>query len=293
MVFNFKKRRFSSKKRRQIPTKYVLLSLTLVCVITIFCGLAFNLNGGPLSTVAGYVFVPMQTGINNLGIWTSDKVNNFKTLKDVQEQNEELQKQIDDLTNKLTASNLESYEIDTYRELLELDESYPTYEKLAANVVARDGSNWFSVFTINKGSNDGVEKGMNVIAGPGLVGIVTEVSPNFSTVRGLIDDSNNVSAMVSTTGDIFNVKGNLQMMNEEQVITFNELRDSEGAVSVGDPVVTSYVSDLYQQGILIGYISSIEDDSNNLTKSGTITPAVDFEHIQAVFVILKVKETSD
>lgn len=55
-------------------------------------------------------------------------------------------------------------------------------------------------------------------------------------------------------------------------------------------VVTSYISDKYQQGILIGYISSIEVDSNNLTKSGKLTPAVDFEHIEEVLVILNKKQ---
>ena len=59
---------------------------------------------------------------------------------------------------------------------------------------------------------------------------------------------------------------------------------------MNDPVVTSAVSSNYQQGILIGYISSIETDSNNLTKSGTITPAVDFEHIEEVLVILNKKQ---
>ena len=58
------------------------------------------------------------------------------------------------------------------------------------------------------------------------------------------------------------------------------------------PVVTSYISDKYQQGILIGYISSLSTDSNNLTKSGTITPAVDFEHIEEVLVILDKKQSA-
>ena len=75
------------------------------------------------------------------------------------------------------------------------------------------------------------------------------------------------------------------------VIEFSNLNDSDDEVTVGDPVVTSYVSDLYQQGILIGYINSLEKDSNNLTKSGTITPAVDFEHIEEVLVILNKKQS--
>ena len=99
--------------------------------------------------------------------------------------------------------------------------------------------------------------------------------------------------MVTTTGDNMNVSGNLQTMNSDQVISFSELRDSENKVQIGDPVVTSYVSDQYQQGILIGYIASIETDSNKLTKSGTITPVVDFEHMENVLVILDLKDTGN
>ena len=122
------------------------------------------------------------------------------------------------------------------------------------------------------------------------VGIVIDVGPNYSKVRSIIDDTNNVSAMVTTTGDNFNVSGNLQTMNESMVITFSELRDDENLIKVGEPVITSYVSDQYHQGILIGYISSIENGPNNLTKIGTITPVADFEHLEDVLVIKKIKD---
>ena len=131
---------------------------------------------------------------------------------------------------------------------------------------------------------------MNVIAGSGLVGIVTDVGPNYAKVRSIIDDANNVSAMIPTTGDNFNISGNLKTMNESMVITFSELRDTDNLVKVGDPVVTSYVSDQYHQGILIGYVASIEYGPNNLTKIGTITPVVDFEHVEDVLIIMKIKD---
>lgn len=99
--------------------------------------------------------------------------------------------------------------------------------------------------------------------------------------------------MILTTSDRCIVHGDLQEMNENQNVLFNNLKDSDDEVAVGDPVVTSYISDKYLQGILIGYISTIEVDSNNLTKSGTITPAVDFEHIEEVLVILDKKQSGE
>ena len=134
---------------------------------------------------------------------------------------------------------------------------------------------------------------MNVIAGSGLVGIVKDVGPNYAKVSAIINDTIKVSGMVTTTSDNLIVNGSLQNMNENMVIEFSNLNDKDNKVAIGDPVVTSYVSNRYQQGILIGYISTLTMDSNNLTKSGTITPAVDFEHIEEVLVILNKKQTAE
>jgi rod shape-determining protein MreC len=288
-----KKIRSYRNKKKRLSSKYVLMILTGGCVVALFVSLVFNISGGPLNAVAGYIFVPMQKGINSAGSWISDKTNDFKTLGEVLKENEELQEQVDELTSQLNKTKLEQYELDNYRELLALDDKYADYDKVAASVIAMDGTNWFSTFTIDRGSKQGIEKGMNVISGSGLVGIVTDVGPNYAKVRSIIDDSSNVSSMVLTTKDNFNVSGSLMSMNKDKVLPFTELRDEDDEVKVGDPVVTSHVSDQYQQGILIGYIYSIEDNPNNLTKSGTIAPVVDFQHLQEVLVITTVKDTGE
>lgn len=283
-------RNFRNKKKR-LSSKYLLMILSGVCVVAIFTSLVLNISGGPLNSIAGYVFVPMQEGINNAGSWLSSKANDFKTLGEVLAENKELKSQIDDLTTQLNKTKLEQYDLDSYRQLLDLDDQYADFDKIAAHVIAMDGTNWFSTFTIDKGSKQGIAKGMNVLAGSGLVGIVTDVGPNYAKVRSIIDDSSNVSAMVLTTKDNFNVSGSLMSMNKDKVLPFTELRDENNKVKQGDPVVTSYVSDQYQQGLLIGYIYSIEDNPNNLTKSGYITPVVDFQHLQEVLVITEIKNT--
>ena len=286
-----KKSRSYRNKKKHLSSKYLLLILSGVCIIAIFVSLVFNISGGPLNTVAGYVFVPMQKGINSAGSWISSKANDFKTLGEVLQENKDLQKQVDDLTVELNTTKLEQYELDNYRELLDLDKQYADYDKVAANVIAMDGTNWFSTFTIDKGKKQGIATGMNIIAGKGLVGIVTDVGPKYAKVRSIIDDSSNVSAMVLTTKDNFNISCSLMSMNKSKVLPFSELRDEKNKVKQGDPVVTSYVSDKYLQGILIGYIYEVEDNANNLTKSGSITPVVDFQHLQEVLVITTVKDT--
>ena len=265
------------KSKFFLPARYLLLIMSGVCIIIMLLSFTLNISGGPLNAAAGYVFVPMQEGINKVGTWISDKAANLKNLSDVMAENEDLQNQVDELTTELNTIKLEQYELDNLRELYNLDQKYPSYEKVAANVIGKNSGNWFNTFTIDKGSNDGIEVDMNVMAGSGLVGIVTDVGPNYAKVTSIINDTSKVSGMVTTTSDNLIVSGSLQKMNEDMVIEFNNLNDKDNEVSINDPVVTSAVSYNYQQGILIGYISSIETDSNNLTKSGTITPAVDFE----------------
>ncbi len=281
------------KSKFVLPAKYLLLVLSGVCIVIMLLSFTLNISGGPLNAAAGYVFVPMQEGINKIGIWVTDKADNLKNLSDVMAENEQLRAKIDELTTELNSVRLEQYELDNLRTLYELDQKYPSYEKVAANVIGKSSGNWFHTFTIDKGSNDGIEVDMNVIAGSGLVGIVTDVGPNYAKVTSIINDTSKVSGMVTTTSDNLVVSGSLQSMNENMVIEFNNLNDRDGKVAVNDPVVTSAVSSVYQQGILIGYISSIETDSNNLTRSGTITPAVDFEHLEEVLVILNKKQQID
>ena len=276
-----------------IPAKYMLLILTLICVLIMLGSFTLGWTSGPVGTAASYVFIPMQRGLTTVGNWISDKTYELASLKDVMKENEQLKEQVDKLTDELNTLKLDQYDTEDLRELLALDTGYSEYNKLAASVIGKDAGNWFDTFLIDKGEKDGIAVGMNVITGRGLAGIITEVGPNYAKVRCIIDDTSSVSGMVLSTSDNCIIKGNLQTMDERQMITFSNLKDTEGNVSVGDQVVTSYISSEYVQGLLIGYISEIHVNPNNLTKSGLITPVVDFEHVKHVLVITDLKTTTE
>lgn len=283
------KRRTKRQSKIAVPTKYVLLFLTFLSVVVMFISFTMNLTGGPLSEIAGNVIIPMQRGINTAGRWFSGRADTLKSLQSVMSENEELKAQVDQLTTELNTIQLEKYELDNLRTLFELDKKYPSYKKVGARVSGKDAGNWFDIFTIDKGSKHGIEKDMNVIAGSGLVGIVISVTTNSSVVRTIIDDSTNISASALTNKERFIVSGNLMTMTENQVIEFENLKNPDDAIQSGEQVVTSHISDLYLPGILIGQIQTIEKESNNLLCSGTIAPAVDFEHLEEVLIILEKK----
>ena len=281
------------RKNKTIPAKYILLVLTLVCFLLMLGSFTLGWTAGPVGTAASYVFIPMQRGLTTVGNWISDKTYELASLKDVMKENEELKTQVDELSDELNTLKLEQYDTEDLRELLALDTGYSEYQKLSASVIGKDAGNWFDTFLIDKGSKDGLAVGMNVITGRGLAGIITEVGPNYAKVRAIIDDTSSVSGMVLSTSDNCIIKGNLQTMDERQMITFSNLKDTDNKVAVGDQVVTSYISSEYVQGLLIGYISELHVNSNNLTKSGLITPVVDFEHVKHVLVITDMKTTTE
>lgn len=276
-----------AKKQSSLPGKYWLLILAVICVILM--GIEQVTDGrGPLKWIANYTVIPMQKGISYVGRYMSDLSDNFATLEDMKKENKELQSKVDELTIDNTRLRQEQYELERLRELYKLDENYSDYDKIGAHVIANNGSNWFSDFTIDKGSNDGVKVDSNVLAGSGLVGIVTEVGPDYARVRSIIDDSSNVSGMILSTSDTCVVRGDLELAADGR-LRFEKLANNDNKIEVGEQVVTSHVSNRFLQGLFIGYISEVEVDSNNLTRSGYITPAVDFSKLQEVLVITTTK----
>ena len=271
------------KKKNQTShtNRYILIGLSVFCALMMLLSSFSDRAAGPFKVLANITVIPLQQGINHIGGWLGDMKDNFATLQ-------QLQEQVDALATENNYLLEESYEYERLQELYQLDQNYAEYEKTAAHVIGKDSGNWFNTFTIDKGSVDGIAVDMNVLAGSGLVGIVTEVGPTWAKVRSIIDDSTNVSGMVLSTSDTCIVSGDLSLMSSGQ-ISFDQMENNDNVVAVGDQIVTSYISDKYLQGILIGSISEINVDSNNLTRSGYITPAVDFRNIQEVLVITTTK----
>lgn len=275
--------------RIHLKSKHLLAIMTFFCVSAIVATLASGVTSAPLKEAAGLIIVPFEKSIASIGQWMSGVQDSFREKEDLIQQNKELQTTVDTLTEQNNVLLQDQVELARLEQLYELDEEYTDYPKVAARIISKDPGNWYDTFMINRGSNDGIRVDNNVIAGKGLVGIVTEVGSNWATVRSIIDDSSNVSAMTVSTDDICVVEGDLELIDEGK-LRFSQLYDREDKVSVGERIVTSNISDKYVEGLFIGYVSEIELDTNNLTKTGTLVTPVDFQHLKDVFVITTNKQ---
>lgn len=269
-------------------SKYILIGLSVFCILLI--GVTSVKDGflAPLRTGVGYFLIPIQTGVNRAGTTLYNEIMDYRNFKHALNENEQLKQQVDTLIEENSRLQAEQFELARLRELYQLDQDYQQYEKIGARVIAKDSGDWFQVFRINKGSADGVRVDANVIAGGGLVGIVTDVGANYATVRSIIDDVSRVSGMAQQSGDSCIVAGDLTLFDKGRLRITNITKD--GDIKDGDRIVTSNISSKFLPGILIGYATDITTDPTRLTKSGYLIPVAKFDSLQEVLIITELKE---
>ena len=279
------------RKNNWIHPKILYICLSFLCIILVLLSFKFTNEFALVKSAIGNAVTPMQKGINSIGRYLSDKKDLLTSKEQLLKENDELKQKLNDLSydNKILAR--ENTELENYRKLYKLDKKYPNYPKVAARVISRDGNNWFNVFTIDKGKNDGIQVDMNVISGNGLVGIVSEVGAGYAKVRAIIDDKSNVSSMFEQSGETCMVKGNMESIYHGYIDI--ELISNSAKIKDGDEVVTSHVSDKFLQGLSVGYVKDIVSDESAQTKTAHLVPAVDFDQLENVLVITQLKDNSE
>ncbi len=276
------------RDKKEIPSKYIYLFLAIICFILLFLSIIFDNRFSPLKTITSTIIVPMQSGVNKVGTTIFNQVVDSRSKDELLEENKKLKEKVEEYTSQIKIYEQESYELKRLQEILALKEQYIQYNTIGARVIATDSTNWFYTFVINKGEQDGVKVGCNILAGNGLAGIVTEVGQNYAKVRAIIDDNSNVSACISGTETLCTVSGDLSHMKDGYINV--GYINKASTIEEGAELVTSHVSDKFLPGLLIGYIAEVELDANNLTKSAKCIPVVDFTNLQEVLVILDMKE---
>jgi len=268
--------------------KYILIALTIFMLGAIVLSYAYGEGLSSIRNVVVSIFNPARKLVTSIrDDIDMDKQKNAST-EELIARIEALESENEALNQKIGDYSSDTFELNELRNLLSLSEKYSDYETVGATIIAKNTSNWFAEFTIDKGSEDGIKVDMNVLWGNGLAGLVTEVGEGYSIVTSIIQDDMNVSAVSSSTRDTCIVSGDLELMEKGYVSLMYIQNDAR--IGEYERIITSTTSSKYLPGILIGYAHDIKNDTNGLTKSGYLIPVVDFEHMEHVLVVMTTKE---
>lgn len=231
----------------------------------------------------GSLLMPVQRFFTSVGNFVDEKTEPIINVLNYKELNENLALENEALKEQivnLTMSQKELAELTELKRALKYVDSDAQIGYVSSNVISKDVGNWFNMFTIDAGINQGINKNSTVINGNGLVGLVYEVGDNWSKVISIVDQKSSVGfEMLRVTDDY---DGVLSGTTNYELI--GELFDPKASVKVGDYIVTSGLG-MYPKGILIGKIYEVVVDKDLILNKIKVTPVVDFRKIDKVMVI--------
>jgi rod shape-determining protein MreC len=204
---------------------------------------------------------------------------NYFFLVSVAKENQRLLKQLGESRQKIIQQHELELENQRLRELLGFKRSLPA-PALAAEIIGKDPSAWFKTVIIDKGSADGLRRGLPAVSSLGVVGQIIEVFGHQSRLMLIIDRNSGADALVQRTRARGVVKG---ASREECYLDYVLHTDD---VRVGDLVVSSGFDGVYPKGLLIGTVTAVDFKGGDFFKDVQITPAVDFDKLEEVLVIL-------
>ena len=194
------------------------------------------------------------------------------------QENEQLRKELDGLSNGIDRDYKIYEENKRLRELLKLKEEIP-YKTIVCQVIARDTNTWYKTLIINKGEEDSIKQNMPVIAARGVVGRVMSCGSNSSRVLLITDVNSSIGGLVQTNRTVGLVNG---QGNDTCIF---DLIPKKSEISKGDRIVTSGFGQIFPKGLLIGTVNEISIDNQNLYKFAKLKLAVDVDSLEEVLVL--------
>ncbi|AND85709.1 rod shape-determining protein MreC [Clostridium tyrobutyricum] len=277
--------------RNKLAVAIVVLSVAFLILISFSVknnGVFFMRNG------VGVVFNPIQGGIYKLNNGIKQSLSFIFNISDIKEQNKQLTKKNSELENKLVEYNLLKSENSSLRKELNFKKEKMEYNYIGCDIIGRGGSSILDEFTVNRGSNDGIKKGMVAETAEGLVGQVVHVEKNWSIVRSIASEnlavgaepqlSDTKSQNSDETSDEGIVKGYNQGTNK--LLTKLYYLPIESKIKKGDTILTSGIDNSYPRGIRIGSVVTVELDKGKVMKNAVVKPFVDFNKIQEMLIVV-------
>jgi len=264
------------------PTRSTVL---IILILLSLAGLALDQNERlqPFEDLALRFVVPVQGKLTSLANSLSDLTQTTRALRELRRRNEDLQSLADSLMiENVRLKEIES-ENETLRRLLNFTQANPTHSYKAAEVkgrvIGRDPSNFLSYLIIDLGSQQGIEKGMPVVAERGLVGRITDVGSNWAKVMLIIDPSSSVNALIQSSRATGVVEGHVGGSLVMKYIPQGE------TVNVNDIVLTSGLGGNFPKKLIIGQVTTVQQRDIEMFQEAHIRPTVDFNNLEIVLVI--------
>ena len=259
-------------------------------IIATFIGLFFMMSythknkSSSLQKVVHTLTYPIHASSNSIATTFKSFWNSYISLVDLKERNKILNKQIQDMEEKMNQHIENSVQFIRLRDQL-LFASKKITEKIFAEIIGESIDNNHHISIINRGSNQLVKRNYVVLRKEGLVGRVQSVSPFQSSVQLITDHRSRVPALIQRNrirGLIYGTYEGLEMRQINQ----------HANIKIGDRVITSGLGGLFPKGLLIGWVKEIRHQKHELFKTATLDIAVDFNQIEEVFVIVPSKTDS-
>ena len=238
-----------------------------------------------IENTIGNIITPVQKTVYGVGNFLGDRIRPIVSIWKIEEENKTLLEENEALNKKLIEAQLTQ---EVYEDLKSLEVALNYVRDngvddfITCNVIGKDIGNWYNMFMIDAGTNDGVTKYSAVVNGNGLVGLVYEVGSNWGKVVTVIDNKTSIA---------FEVLGGSQsydgiLHGSVNAVIKGELFDPRAEVYVGDTIVTSGLGVL-AKGIHIGSISEVIYNEDTLLTEIIVEPSVNFRNINRVFVVVK------
>lgn len=271
-------------RKREKRFKQLRFFLLFGCLLTAIFILFISMAGRKEFTTPHKfgleVIGPFQTAISHASNYVSGFWGKYLALLDVRRENEQLRQEL----LKYKIANIEYREAVAtnvrLQKLLELKESLPP-PTLTAEIIGKDPSLWFRTLTINRGSSDGVEKGMPVVTVEGVVGQVLTSSPNYSKVLLATDPNSAIDVITQKT----RVQGIVKGLGREAFALHYVLKSA--VVEKDDYVLTSGLGGVFPKGLMVGTVSGIKKSRRGMFQDIEIEPAVDFSQLEYLIIIMK------
>ncbi len=267
--------------------KYIIIGVVVVITLVL---LMFNSGVSFLETVAGYVVKPVVFAVDSAADGISNYFESFGQRTKLKEQLRQAEEKLAQLETIQSIANEVKAENERLLSLFNESERYPEFEYEYAKVIVRSVDDYSATFTLNKGKNDGIRENMVAIAPGGLAGKIIEVSDDTAILLAITDSRCGVPALSEASRDMGIVNGLSDAGTTAGYCVMTDL-PTNAIIKPGDIVITSGMGEVYPKGITVGTITEVsKGNTNQYNSTAKLSPAVDFEHLESVLIIVNAEE---